>query len=99
MKKKKPVILIVDDDKVTIEILKLLLKNDYKTLEATNGKIAIEKAEKKKPDLILLDVMMPVMDGYEACSHLKKNPETSNIPVIFITSKYEDGQQYYNSRT
>lgn len=79
-------ILIVDDNKDNIHILLEALKNCYKLGVATNGKRAVEFANKFQPDLILLDIMMPCMDGYEVCSALKKNKQTQDIPIIFITA-------------
>ena len=79
-------ILIVDDEPMYINILVDLLSNKYEAIVAINGKQAIERAQ-DKPDLILLDVIMPEMDGYEVCKELKNNPDTRDIPVIFLTIK------------
>lgn len=80
-------ILIVDDEKDIVEMLKYNLeKESYKVLTARDGKKALEQA-KLKPDLILLDIMMPEMDGLEVCKHLKRDPATAAIPVIFLTAK------------
>ena len=84
----KPVILIVDDSAVNLQLLAYLLKDDYQVKVANNGEKALQLAQ-TKPDLILLDVVMSGMDGYEVCKLLKKNGNTSTIPVIFITSKAE----------
>lgn len=84
---KKHTILIVDDTKENIDVLSGLLINDYSVKFALNGKMALEVAEKFHPDLILLDVMMPDMDGYETCRRLNENIITSDIPVIFVTAK------------
>ena len=79
-------ILIVDDEPTNINILNSLLKEDYRTLVATNGKRALELARSSRPPhLILLDVMMPEMDGYEVCTMLKQDPLTQHIPVLFTT--------------
>ncbi len=84
-------ILIVDDEKVNISILVELLKEEYDTLVAKNGEQAIKRAcSEHRPDLILLDVVMPDMDGYQVCRTLKKKPETLDIPIVFITAK--DGE-------
>jgi len=84
---KKPKILIVDDVAQNLQLLTQMLKNDYRIIAATNGAKAIELCNKEdQPDIILLDVMMPQMDGYEVCRRLKNNPYTMNIPVIFVTS-------------
>lgn len=84
----KPTILVVDDTPENIEILAGTLKSDYKIKVANNGKTALKIAQKMPmPDLILLDVMMPEMDGYEVCERLKSQPNTAQIPVIFVTAK------------
>lgn len=81
-------ILIVDDTPINIGVISGALKDSYKTKVATNGEKALTIASgEEKPDLILLDVMMPVMDGYEVCQRLKANPGTQNIPVIFLTGQ------------
>lgn len=83
-------ILIVEDTATNIEILRGTLETeDYKLSFAPNGKIGLEVAELSMPQLILLDIMMPEMDGYEACEKLKANPKTADIPVIFISAKGE----------
>ncbi len=85
----KSKILIVDDIPQNITLLKRILGKKYSVLAATDGTAALNAAKKIKPDLILLDIMMPVMNGYEVCQKLKENIETSNIPVIFVTAKGE----------
>jgi phosphoserine phosphatase RsbU/P len=81
-------ILIVDDTPVNIGVISGALKDCYKTKVATNGEKALALASaEEKPDLILLDIMMPGMDGYEVCSRLKADPATSEIPVIFLTGQ------------
>lgn len=82
----KPSILVVDDTEKNITVLKAILSKDYLVRAATNGDTALKIAEKLKPDLILLDVMMPIMDGHEVCRRLKSNAATSDIPVIFVTA-------------
>src|SRR5215470_14415049 len=81
-------ILVVDDTPLNISVITGALKDTYRTKVATNGKkaLAIAAAE-EKPDLILLDVMMPEMDGYEVCHRLKADPMTREIPVIFLTAQ------------
>ncbi len=84
----KQVILIVDDTPDNITLLSALLKDKYKIKIATNGLKALHIASiDPSPDLILLDVMMPEMDGYETCRRLKENPQTQQIPIIFLTAK------------
>lgn len=80
-------ILIVDDEKVNISILVELLKDRYDTVVAKNGEQALRRVLEHKPDLILLDIVMPGMDGYQVCKTLKNNPDTADIPVVFITAK------------
>ena len=80
-------ILIVDDVVSNVLLLKVLLKNEkFKTVTASDGLEAIQQAEKELPDLILLDVMMPQMDGFETAMYLKNNPTTAGIPIIFLTA-------------
>jgi len=84
-------VLIVDDTPTNIAVLSGLLKDSYKTKVATSGEKALAiAAGPEKPDLILLDVMMPDMDGFEVCRRLKANPDTSEIPVIFVTARTEE---------
>ncbi len=78
-------ILIVDDEPSNLEILTEALEDDYDIMCATSGHDALEAAREELPDLILLDVMMPEMDGYQVCSALKADPVTASIPVIFLT--------------
>ena len=86
----KPSILIVDDTPTNIQILAESLTADYRIKVATSGQAALDVLDKQGlPDLILLDVMMPDMDGYEICRLLKQNPETIGIPVIFVTAMSE----------
>ncbi|MBF0184418.1 MAG: hybrid sensor histidine kinase/response regulator [Magnetococcales bacterium] len=81
-------ILIVDDESTNIDVLVGLLQGQYRTLVAKSGEQALRRAHATpRPDLILLDIMMPGLDGYEVCQRLKGDPETAGIPVIFITGK------------
>ncbi|MCL5972426.1 MAG: diguanylate cyclase [Firmicutes bacterium] len=82
-------ILIVDDVPANIKILRELLVGNYQLYVATNGKMAVEVAETRLPDLILMDVMMPEVDGITACGILRSRSQTAGIPVIFITAKSE----------
>jgi len=80
--------LIVDDQPTNLQVLgKRLLIENYSIMAAMNGKIALEMVEERKPDLILLDIMMPEMSGFEVCKILKQNPKTQSIPIIFLTAK------------
>ncbi|MES9903611.1 MAG: two-component system response regulator [Sedimenticola sp.] len=86
----KPIILIVDDTPDNIAVLREILKDSYKIKIANNGVRALEMATAMPaPDLILLDIMMPEMDGYEVCQSLKANETTHEIPVVFLTAKAE----------
>lgn len=86
----KKTVLLVDDAPANIQVVNSILKDIYKIRIATNGPRALELSNvEPRPDLILLDVMMPDMDGYEVCSRLKKDPQTRDIPVIFLTGQTE----------
>jgi two-component system alkaline phosphatase synthesis response regulator PhoP len=81
-------ILIVEDEDDVLELIRYnLQKNGYRTETATTGPIALSMAEAVKPDLILLDLMLPGFDGLEVCRNLKKDPKTSAIPIIMVTAK------------
>lgn len=80
-------ILIVDDVMSNVLLLKVLLTNEkFAIATASNGRQALEQVEKENPDLVLLDVMMPDMSGFEVAQHLKSNPNTADIPIIFLTA-------------
>ena len=84
----KPRILCVDDDRPTVTIISSVLrKENYEVEIALNGQEGLKKAHEFKPDLILLDIMMPGMDGYEVCRHLRDDAETAKIGVIMLTAK------------
>lgn len=83
----KQVILIVDDQATNLKILSSVLSKQYSLSLANSGLNALKYLEQKKPDLILLDIMMPGMDGYEVCSRIKENESTKDIPVVFLTAK------------
>ena len=86
----KPIILIVDDVPKNIQVLGTILsKLECELAVAMNGQQALDTIEKIKPDLILLDVMMPILDGHEVCRRLKSSDETKDIPIIFLTAKTE----------
>lgn len=79
-------ILIVDDESNNLKLLQQILKESYKLIFANNGEKALQAASIHHPDLILLDIMMPGMSGYQVCEALKDNPKTEDIPVIFVTA-------------
>jgi diguanylate cyclase (GGDEF)-like protein len=83
-------ILIVDDTNINVKILVELLGDKYDVVIAMDGKTALELAYKESPNLILLDIMMPVMDGFEVCKQLKQNSKTKDIPIIFLTAKIDE---------
>ncbi len=88
---KKGKILVVDDEVNITQILEFSLGAEgYQVVTAANGEEAVDKARKEQPDLIVLDIMMPRIDGYEACRILKSNPVTKNIPIVLLTAKGRD---------
>lgn len=89
----KPTILVVDDVPDSIEILNQILSDEYRVLFALDGEKGLAITHNQKPELILLDVSMPGMDGYQVCRELKSDPETRDIPVIFVTAKDQDEDQ------
>jgi sigma-B regulation protein RsbU (phosphoserine phosphatase) len=82
-------ILIVDDAKANLDILVEGLKADHKLSLAMNGEMALQIAQKAPPDLVLLDIMMPGMDGYEVCRRMRQMPETAEVPIMFLSSLEE----------
>ena len=86
----KKTILVVDDTKLNIEILLDLLGEKYSVIPSLSGEKALKIIQKKDIDLILLDIMMPDMDGYEVCRRIKKDDKTKDIPIIFITAKADE---------
>jgi two-component system alkaline phosphatase synthesis response regulator PhoP len=79
-------ILLVDDDPVFVEATKTVLESKYRVITAQDGEQGLEKARKEKPDLILLDIIMPAKDGFHVCKQLKQDPELAHIRVIMLTS-------------
>ena len=94
MKKKDIKILLVDDEQDILEIVGYNLSQEgYKIVTASNGKEAVAVAKKERPHLIIMDVMMPEMDGMEACENIRKIPELSNVIITFLTARSEDYSQ------
>ena len=94
MKKKDIKILLVDDEQDILEIVGYnLTQEGYQIVTAKNGKEAVAKAKKELPQLIIMDVMMPEMDGMEACEHIRKIPELSHTLITFLTARNEDYSQ------
>jgi CheY-like chemotaxis protein len=89
---KTAVILVVDDNEQNLELLQAYLEDfDCRTISAMDGLEALEVIKKSKPDLVLLDVMMPKMSGFEVCRRIKNNPQTADLPVIMVTALNELG--------
>ena len=87
MGERKGKILVVDDEPDVVDMLKMMLENaSYEVVSAYDGKEGIEKAKEEKPDAIVLDLMMPGMNGFEACKEMKNDPELKAIPVIVLTA-------------
>ena len=94
MNKKDIKILLVDDEPDILEIVGFNLSNEgYNVISAENGKEAVKKAKKEKPHLIVLDVMMPEMDGIEACEQIRQIPELKDVIITFLTARGEDYSQ------
>jgi diguanylate cyclase (GGDEF)-like protein len=79
-------VLVIDDEPINIRTLYRALDQDYEVLAATSGAEGLEVAARQRPDIVLLDVLMPGMDGYEVCRRLKADPQTADIPVLFVTA-------------
>ena len=81
-------VLVCDDDPAIVELTRQLLEEDgYEVRAAANGQLALDEIARERPDVLLLDLMMPVMDGFETLNHLRENPETADLPVVIITAK------------
>ncbi len=87
----KPVILVVDDEQDILDLLEYnLIKQGYEVLTSNNGRDGIQLTKKHRPSLILLDIMMPKMDGHEVCRNLKQDNDLKDIPVIFLTARSDE---------
>jgi two-component system response regulator VicR len=81
-------IMVVDDEPDVVDLVKLVLKSDgFRVVTAYSGKEALDKIDREMPDLVLLDIMMPQMDGWEVYSRIRANPNTKDIPVAMLTAK------------
>lgn len=89
----QPLLLLVDDEATNLKVLRHTLQDAYRLLFARDGQTALELAAKERPDLILLDVMMPDMSGHEVCRQLKNDPELQAVPVIFVTALAESSDE------
>ena len=90
---KKSTVLLVDDELVNIRVLSDVLKDEFAVIFATSGEEGVRRASDSQPDIILLDVMMPDMDGYAVCAKLQENPRTADIPVVFVTALGSTAQE------
>ncbi|MDI6768251.1 MAG: response regulator [Anaerolineales bacterium] len=87
-------ILIVDDENINLRLVSRLLEMDgYEVVSAQSGEAALHLIEQKRPDLALLDVMMPLMDGYELCRRLRQNPLTAQIPIVMLTALVDENDR------
>ncbi|HSH40957.1 MAG TPA: response regulator [Arenicellales bacterium] len=92
-------VLVVDDSPTDLHLLNgYLVNHGFNTIQATSGEEAIQKAASEHPDLILMDVVMPGMNGFQATRSLSKNPETRDIPVIVVTSKSQETDKIWAMR-
>ena len=91
----RPKILVVDDQPINIHMINEIFKQDLEVLMATTGRAGIDLCKSQAPDLVILDVMMPDMTGYDVCQALKADPATRDIPVIFLTSLSEERDEIY----
>ena len=96
---RRPRLLLVDDEPTNLQVLRQILGEEYRLQFATDGAKALQLAQQQRPDLILLDIMMPQMSGYEVCRELKRGMDTQGIPVIFVTalSELEDEEQGFDA--
>ena len=93
-------ILAVDDEKNIIRLIEVnLMREGYQVVTAGDGKEALEKVAVEQPDLVVLDVMMPYLDGFEVLHELKKDPDTRDIPVIMLTAKAQDADVFNGYRS
>ena len=92
-------ILIVDDSPTEVHVLKTMLeKNGFQTSSALSGEEGIAKARQEKPDLVLMDIVMPGINGFQATRQLTKDPETASIPVIIVTTKDQETDRVWGLR-
>lgn len=89
----RPRLLLVDDEPTNLHVLRQILGNDYRLQFATDGHRGLQLAQQQRPDLILLDIMMPTLNGYDVCRQLKAHPATRSVPVIFVTALTDIGDE------
>ncbi len=100
--REKPLVLVVDDNEQNLELIVAYLEDvDCQTISAASGSEALDIINEQKPDLVLLDVMMPKISGFEVCRRMKENPQTAEVPVIMVTALNEmaDIEKAINSGT
>ncbi len=90
----RPRVLIVDDEPANLKVMREILGSQYRLSFAKSGEAALTLLEKELPKLILLDIMMPDMNGFEVCEHVKRNPKTAHIPIIFVTALGDESDEY-----
>lgn len=90
LRNQKSTVLIVDDEPINLITLTLILENDYKVLATKHGKKVVDILSKEKPDIVLLDICMPEIDGYTLIKEIKNNNEICDIPILFVTASDED---------
>jgi DNA-binding response OmpR family regulator len=92
-----PKVLLVEDDASARRLVEFTLQQEgFEVVTAGNGKDGLERAQMEQPDVIIMDVMMPVMGGYEACLRLKEIPTTSHIPILILTAKGQEADRAYS---
>ena len=92
-------VLIVDDSPTEVHVLKTMLeKNGYSVLSATSGEQGVALAKERKPDLVLMDIVMPGLNGFQATRQLTTNPETAHIPVVIVTTKNQETDRVWGMR-
>jgi len=94
-----PKVLIVDDIRTDVRLIADVLRpQGYDCIQASNGTEALERARAERPDLILLDIVMPGQDGFATCRQLKRDPRTRDIPVVFVSSKNGDSDRFWGRK-
>jgi len=94
-----PKLLIIDDMATDRMVLRSFLSTrPYDIVEATDGEMGIALCQSERPDLVLLDIVMPKMDGFQVCRRIKKDPQTANVPVILISSKGQDSDKFWGMK-
>ena len=92
-------VLIVDDSPTEVHVLKTMLeKNNYSVISATSGEQGVALAKERKPDLVLMDIVMPGLNGFQATLQLTTNPETAHIPVVIVTTKNQETDRVWGMR-